>query len=111
MLRDSRGQTLYPALKGRLWLDRQSGRLLRLQLQTTRLPPRSEFRTVSITIDYEEIPIANAGTFLLPSKSKADVCMSAPYQYGMSCTSNALEFHDCQKFVVKSHIVTGGPER
>lgn len=76
VLRDSQGATLYPELKGELWLNRQSGRLLRLELQTTHLPHNSEFRTVDITIDYEEIQIAKAGTFLLPSKSEANVCMS-----------------------------------
>lgn len=115
VLRDSQGATLYPELKGKLWLRRQSGRLLQLKLQATHLPRNSEFRAVDITIDYEETQIAKAGTFLLPSKSQAHVCMLGPevvaadrQRLGKTqfCTMNSMVFNDCQKFVVKSHIVS-----
>ncbi len=109
VLRDSYGATLYPELKGKLWLDRQSGRLLRLELQTTHLPYNSRFRTVNITIDYEEIQIANAGTFLLPSTSEANVCMldtfAIPWADRTFCTTNDLVFANCHKFVVETHII------
>jgi hypothetical protein len=118
MLRDGQGATVYPELKGELWLNRQSGRLLRLELQTPHLPQSSEFRMVDITIDYEEIQIANAGTFLLPSQSQARVCMLGPevspkaFQGGrpLVCTMNSIVFDNCRKFVVKTHIVTDSQE-
>jgi hypothetical protein len=109
VLRDSQGATLYPELKGELWLNRQSGRLLRLELQATHLPRNSEFHKVDITINYEEIQILDRGTFLLPSTSEANVCMidagATPWGGGSFCTRNDLVFYNCHRFIVNTRII------
>jgi hypothetical protein len=107
-LRDSRGVTLHPEYEGELWLERQNGRLLRLELRPAHLPENFRIASADITIDYSDTPIGNLGTFLLPSTSETKLC---DHKTGlMGCTKNVLVFHDCRKFAAKARILTDDPQ-
>jgi hypothetical protein len=54
-LRDDRGVTLHPEYEGELWLGRQDGLPVRLELRTVHLPEDFGFASAEITIDYREI--------------------------------------------------------
>jgi hypothetical protein len=69
-LRDNRGVTLHPEYEGELWLERQNGRLLRLELRPVHLPENFRFTSADITIDHSEIPIGYLRIFLLPPTSE-----------------------------------------
>jgi len=106
-LRDSKGLALRPEFRGELWLDRQTGRPLREELEPIRLPAGSEFAAVKTITDYAMTPVGDAGVFLLPAKSEAHVCVqSRP----VSCMDNVLIFHDYRKFVATTRIMAGSPE-
>ena len=108
-LRDSRGVILHPDYQGELWFERQSGTLLRLELRPVRLPDNFRFAGAEITIDYSEVPIADAGVFLLPSASEATACIRNPGSASLICTKNVLVFHDCRKFAAKTRVITDNP--
>jgi hypothetical protein len=71
-LRDDRGMTLHPAYESELWLGRQDGLPLQLELRPLHLPGDFGFASAEVTIDYHEISIAGLGTFRLPSSSEND---------------------------------------
>ena len=109
-LRDNRGVTLYPEYEGELWLGRQNGLPLRLELRPVHLPGDFGFGSAEIAIDYSEIKIAVLGTFRLPSSSETTVCefKSAPLRE--TCTKNLLVFHDCKKFATKTRVIPDVPQ-
>jgi hypothetical protein len=109
-LRDSQGVTLHPEYEGALWLGRQSGQLLRLDLRPVRLPDDFRFTAADVTTDYTKMSIADVGVFLLPTKSEARACIHNPGASGSLCTANVLIFHDCRKFATKSRIITDNPQ-
>jgi hypothetical protein len=110
-LRDSRGGTLYPEYQGELWIQRDSGRLLRLKLQPIHLPRNLDLISAVITNDYNYIVIADAGRFLLPTTSITAACFHTPVGGDWFCRKNTLVFHDCRKFGTKSRIIPDAPQR
>jgi hypothetical protein len=106
-LQDSRGVAVHPEYQGELWLERTTGRLLRLKLRPGRLPQDFDFISAAITTDYNYILIADVGRFLLPSKSATTACFYYPGPSGLRCRENVLLFHDCRKFGTETRIITG----
>jgi len=104
-LRNSQGSIVRPEYEGELWVDRQSGRLLRLQIQPLHLPEWFGFSKAEMVTDYSMVPIADLGTFLLPSRSETTVCLHVGGLRVPSCTKNTLVFDRCRKFSVKSRIM------
>jgi hypothetical protein len=106
-LRDSWGMTLDPEYEGELWLERQNGRLLRLELHPVHLPHNFQITSADITIDYSEIRIGNLGAFLLPSTSETKLCRRTG---SLRCMKNVVVFHDCRKFGSETRITTDSPQ-
>jgi hypothetical protein len=100
---DEYGAILRPEYKGELWLKHPNGRLLRLELQPVHLPKSFGIASARTTIDYNEVPIVDAGVFLLPSKSETTAC--ARNLTKTICTKNVLTFEDCHKFGTKTRIL------
>jgi hypothetical protein len=110
-LRDSLGGTSYPEYQGELWVERDSGRLLRLKLQPIHLPRNFDLISAVITNDYNYIVIADAGRFLLPTTSITAACFHTPVGGDWFCKKNDLVFHDCRKFDTKSRIIPDPSQR
>lgn len=106
-LRDSKGRALRPEFRGELWLDQQTGRPLREELEPVHLPAASEFVAVKTITDYMMTPVGDAGVFLLPAKSEIHVCV---HQRTVSCMDSILTFQDYRKFAATTRILAGGPE-
>lgn len=104
-IRDNPGVTIHPELKGELWVEPRQRRIVRLEIWPLHLPRDFGVVGAKVTIDYSEIRIRELGTFLLPSFSKTTVCQrnAGPR---VRCSKNVLVFHNCQKFAVKSRILT-----
>lgn len=109
---------LHPEYEGELWIARDTARLLRLELRPVHLPPDFVLDSADTTIDYTEVTITDAGTFLLPSASVTTACtrnqepVSADFQQYQSvqCKQHVLTFHDCRKFGSKVRIVPSNPQ-
>lgn len=110
ILRDGRGVSLHPEYEGALWLGRDDGQLLRLELRPVDLPSDFGLASVHVTIDYSEIPIGDLGKFLLPSRSTTTVCQRGWDATELSCTKSVLVFHGYRKFRAKARIITEPPQ-
>jgi hypothetical protein len=99
-------QHYYAAHGGSLWLDFETSRVLRLEMQARGLPKAFPFDTVEMTIDYEFIRLDGAKQFLLPTQSEALYCIR-----GTSvCRKNSTSFRNYVKFNAESDIVFEEPK-
>lgn len=94
-------QLYYPAYKGSIWIDRETSRVLRIELQARNLPVQFPFDTVESATDYDFIRLAAAEQeFLLPANAEVLSC-----ERGTSfCSRNRIEFRNYKKFDAASSI-------
>jgi hypothetical protein len=90
-----------PGLVGSLWIDRNSGKLLRVEDYGTELDSSFSIISYFSARNYGDVAISDIGSFLLPTAGEAVECDRT---LGM-CYKNVLSFHDCWKFGSESHIV------
>lgn len=82
-------------MKGRIWIDRESGRVLRVESEATELPPGFPVRTAKRMIDYDWVTIVDE-KYLLPSLS--DVRLTAREGDKVYESRNLIKFKDYQKY-------------
>jgi hypothetical protein len=94
------GRTVKPAYKGSLWIDPESARVLRIEMDTRALPTDYEVDKIETTVDYGWVVI-NGQRHLLPIKSEVLSCET----HSFSCTRNSTEFRNYRRFAVESQIL------
>jgi hypothetical protein len=94
------GQMVAPPYNGKLWIDQQSGVILRLQVEANELPRSFPIRNAKLEIDYEDVPLGDATRFVLPVKS----VLNSIEADGVGAR-NIQRFQNCQKFRATSRIV------
>lgn len=104
-LRDVNGQAWKPEFRGEVWLEKETGRPLREEIEPMHLPARCLIGSAKTITDYAMTPIAGVGTFLLPAGSESTVCTRGRALSGQACSTNVLVFHDYQKFITTSRIL------
>ncbi len=82
-------------MKGRMWIDRESGRVLRVESEATEIPPGFPVRTAKRLIDYDWVTIVDE-KYLLPSLS--DVRLTAREGDKVYESRNLIKFKDYQKY-------------
>ena len=94
-------QLYYPAYKGSIWVDRETSRVLRIELQARGLPSQFPFDTVESATDYDFIRLA-AGEreYLLPANAEVLSCERG----SSNCSRNRIEFRNYRKFDAASSI-------
>ncbi len=93
-------QLYYPAIKGSVWIDKETSRVLRIEQQGKPMPPLFPFDTIETSADYDFIRLGTAGPFLLPVEAEVLSC-----QRGTSvCNRNKIEFRNYRKFEAESNI-------
>lgn len=93
------GQSIIPAYSGRLWIDRESGRVVRLERQADKIPVTFPMDTLEQTVDYDFVLLGERKV-LLPTESESLSC-----QRGSSfCAKNVIEFRNYQEFRGESKI-------
>jgi hypothetical protein len=93
------GQSYRPAYKGKIWIDRETARVLRVEMQTRNMPREFPLDTVESATDYEFVRLGE-GTFLLPVHSETLNCVRGTTQ----CSRNVIEFRNYKKFGAESNI-------
>jgi thiaminase/transcriptional activator TenA len=94
-------QTVYPAYKGTVWIDEETLRVLRLEMQARRLPPSYPMDKIEMTVDYGFVMIGGK-KFLMPVKSENLACIRGTF----TCARNEIEFRNYRRFASESTIVT-----
>jgi len=94
------GQLYYPAFRGTIWVDRESSRVLRIEMESRNMPLLFPLSKTEEAVDYEFVRLATAQPFLLPTNSEVLSCdQGSPH-----CTRNRIEFRNYRKFGAESGI-------
>ena len=82
-------------MKGRIWVDRESFRVLRIESESTEIPDTFPVRTAKRNIDYDWVKITDE-KYLLPSLS--DVRLTMREKSKVYESRNVIRFKDYQKY-------------
>ena len=82
-------------MKGKVWIDRENFRVLRIESEATEIPESFRIRSANRTIDYDWVTIADE-KYLLPLLS--DVRLTSREDRQMYETRNVIRFKDYQKY-------------
>jgi hypothetical protein len=93
------GAPIKPAYQGAIFVDPQTARLLRIEMQTRTLPNDYPLDTVEMTVEYGWVMIAGQ-KYLLPVESENLSC----FRYSSNCSRNQIEFRNYRKFATESTI-------
>lgn len=94
-------------MKGRIWIDRTKGRVLRLDTKATQIPSDFAVTAASRLIDYDWVSI-NDVTYLLPISS--DVRLTFRENRRSYESKNYIEFKDYQKYGAEVTILDDDAE-
>ena len=103
-LRLADGRIMRPEFKGELWLEQETGKPLREEIEPVSLLVGAEIFSTTTVIDYAMTPVGDAGTFLLPSKSESTMCRQGVNETA-NCMKSVLVFHEYQKFGAETRIL------
>lgn len=95
------GPEVKPAYKGSLWIDPETARVIRIEMDSKELPKGYEIDKVETVVDYGWVAVGSK-KFLLPTRSENLAC----WRDSFTCTRNVLEFRNYRKFDVESQILT-----
>ncbi len=87
--------TAITGMKGRIWIDRENARVLRVESSATEIPADFVIRAANRTIDYDWVDI-NKEKYLLPTVS--DVRLTSRENRQMYETRNVIRFKEYQKY-------------
>jgi len=87
--------TTITGMKGRIWIDRDNFRVLRVESAATEIPESFPIRSANRIIDYDWVTISNE-KYLLPLLS--DVRLTSRENRQIYETRNVIQFKDYQKY-------------
>src|SRR5262249_50859147 len=99
-------QTYNPAYRGSVWIDPQSARVMRIEMQAHGFPEAFPSDTAESAVDYQYIRLGDTKQYLLPVHAEILSC-----QRGTSyCSRNSIDFRNYHKFTGESTITFGTPK-
>jgi hypothetical protein len=93
-------QIYYPAYRGSIWIDRETSRVVRLEMESRNMPLLFPFAKVESATDYDFVRLSSPQTYLLPSDAEVLSCE----QGSDRCVRNHIEFRNYRKFGAESDI-------
>lgn len=100
---ESDGHAFSPGYTGAIWIDKQTSRVLRIELQAQNMPRDFPLDQVESAVDYDFVLIGD-GKYLLPTHSEALSCARASTRTVSGCTRNVIEFRNYKKFSADTSI-------
>ena len=97
------GQSYSPAYRGSVWIDPQSARVLRIEMQAYGFPSAFPTDHVEMATDYEYVRLGDTKQYLLPVHSESLSCQRA----SNACSRNAIDFRNYHKYSGESTIKFG----
>jgi hypothetical protein len=98
----NKSQETIVGYKGRVWIDRESSRVLRIESICTEIPPDFPVTAASKTVDYDWVKISEK-KYLLPSN--ASVEMTAKPRDQIYQSRNEIRFRNYQKYGSEVKII------
>ena len=93
--------SIFPAYKGSIWIDPESARVMRIEMQGRRLPQDYEIDTVEMTLEYGWVNVSGE-KLLLPVSSQSLDCQ----RWTTRCSMNETAYKNYRKFSAESTIIT-----
>ena len=94
-------QTVIPAYKGAVWIDKNTHSVLRIEMQARNMPRDFPLDKVESAVDYQYVTLGGVARFLLPVHAEALSC-----QRGTSiCSRNTIDFRNYHKYTSDSEII------
>jgi hypothetical protein len=93
------GSRYRPSYGGAIWIDKETSRVLRIEMSGRNLPRDFALDQVESTVDYDFVLIGDK-KYLLPTHSEALSCMRGTSE----CTRNVIEFRNYKKFGAEANI-------
>ena len=91
---------IVPAYGGELWIDRETGAVLRFTAKAKDIPATFAMESVEVATDYTNFEFGDGTSFVLPARSS----VATKYR-GVDPTRNSVQFRDCRKFRAKARML------
>jgi hypothetical protein len=92
-------QSMFAGYRGSVWIEPQTGRVLRLEIQARALPKEFPLDTVESAVDYDHVMIGGR-KFLLPVHAETLACERGT----RNCSRNTIDFRTYHKYEASSDI-------
>ena len=96
-------QEVVVGTRGRLWIDRENARVLRVESVATDIPSSFPITATTNTVDYEWVTIPGQGEYLLPSRAVMDMTFLRGRE--LRQTRNDIRFRGYQKYGTDVKII------
>jgi hypothetical protein len=96
-------RTVRVGYRGRVWIDRELGRVLRIESAATDIPADFPVTATERAVDYEWVKIEGQGEFLLPSRAILEMTSLLGTQ--MQQSRNDIRFRGYQKYGTEFRII------
>jgi VWFA-related protein len=93
-------QYIVPEYSGRIWFDRSSGRVLRIERKAEGVPSAFPLRSVEADVNFGEVKLGPSDVYLLPLQAETRVCV----RDRQDCSRKKIDFQDYRKFTAESTI-------
>src|SRR5689334_15119354 len=91
---------IQPAYKGSIWVDKKSGRVLRIEMQAREIPKDFPEDAIETAVDYQFVSLGAPEKFLLPVHAEVLAC----FRGTSACEKNVIDFRNYHKFAGESTI-------
>ncbi len=98
------GSRFRPAYGGAIWIDKETSRVLRLEMSARNIPKEFPLDQVESAVDYDFVLIGSK-KYLLPTHSEALSCQRGTTE----CSRNVIEFRNYKKYGADSNITFEDP--
>lgn len=98
-------QSLTAAYQGSLWIDPDTGRALRVEIQARNLPSDFPMDVVESAVDYSAVRIAG-NAVLMPVRAESLGCQRGTH----ACSRNVIDFRNYRKYSSDTKIIFGEEE-
>jgi hypothetical protein len=88
-----------PAYKGRVWLEKDTAQVLRIEMQASRVPKEFPLDKVESAVDYEYV-LLSGQRFLLPVHAETLTCVRGTN----NCSRNVIDFRNYRKYGAESTV-------
>jgi hypothetical protein len=101
---ESLSGTYVPEYTGAIWIDKDTSRVLRIELSAKNMPGTFALDTVESAVDYDYVQIGD-GRFLLPVHSEVLTCARGTSE----CSRNVIDFRNYKKFSADTSVTFDDP--
>ncbi len=96
-------QTYRPAYRGSVWIDPQTARVLRIEMQAYGFPEEFPTDHVESATDYQYVRLGDLRQYLLPVHAETLTCQRG----SNNCSRNSIDFRNYHKYTGESEITFG----